>query len=59
MTPPPNLHREARRKAGFRTQGDLADHIEVNKTTVARWESGALPYPKLLALYLALLNSST
>ena len=46
-----NARLEARRKAGFPTQADLAKRLGIGKSTVANWESGytrAKPWYDLL-----------
>ena len=43
---PDNPRREARRKAGFRTQADLAAKLGWHKSTVANIESGWSEPPK-------------
>ena len=37
---PANIRREARRKAGFRTQANFAEWLGLAQSTVANWESG-------------------
>lgn len=41
--------RSAREKLGL-TQAGLAEKLGVNRTTVARWETGVLEIPQMAAL---------
>lgn len=43
--------RAARLRLGL-TQQQLADTLDVDRTSVARWETGAQPLPRLVALAL-------
>lgn len=47
--------REARRSLGF-TQQELAGHLDVNLSTVWRWEKGETPIPKTVVLALQALS---
>lgn len=48
----------AYRKANALTQAEVADLLGVTQQTVANWEKGATPRPKVLACVLALLRST-
>lgn len=42
---PVNQLRALRRKAGFRTQRDLAERLKIGKSTIANMECGYRPVP--------------
>ena len=53
---PANHRREARRKAGFRTQADLADKLGLVVESVNRFENGRREAPKWYDDYIRLLG---
>ena len=55
-----NRFREQRLLAGFKTQGDLANHLFVNQTAVSQWERGVtIPSPPILLKLSQLYGVST
>lgn len=53
---PASPRREARRKAGFKRQCDLAEKLGVATETICRYETGALTTPKWYDDYIRLLG---
>lgn len=50
--------RERRDKLGL-TQAELAQRLAVNRVTLARWETDALPIPPYLALALDAIEAAS